>query len=99
MEESFYLSSREDTVPLNIKNSSTHRQARELAELTGQSITDAVSTAVSDALAREKQQRETTRALALRTLQEIALQCARLPVQKEVTDDEILGYDERGIPS
>ncbi len=92
-------SSMEDTVPLNIKNSSTHRQARELAELTGQSLTKAVSNAVSDALAREKQRRETARELALRTLQEIALQCARLPVQKEDTEDEILGYDERGIPS
>ncbi|TVR31961.1 MAG: protein transcription factor [Spirochaetaceae bacterium] len=86
-------------MPLNIKNSSTHRQARELAELTGQSITEAVSNAVSDALAREKQRRETARALTFRTLQEIALQCARLPVQNEDTEDKILGYDEKGIPS
>lgn len=32
-------------------------------------------------------------------LTEIALHCARLPVISTMTDDEILGYDEFGIPT
>ncbi len=32
-------------------------------------------------------------------LDQIALRCARLPVQDRRTADEILGYDENGLPS
>ncbi len=31
-------------------------------------------------------------------LGEIALRCAALPIQDDRTDDEILGYDEAGLP-
>lgn len=32
-------------------------------------------------------------------LTDIALSCASLPVVSELTEDEILGYDEFGIPT
>ena len=38
-------------MPLNVKNEEAHRLARELAELTGQSITEAVTRARKDAVA------------------------------------------------
>ena len=31
-------------------------------------------------------------------LNEIALRCAKLPVVSQLSDDEMLGYDEFGVP-
>ena len=42
---------------LNIKNDDTHRMARELAQLTGENVTKAVSVAIRERLEREKQSR------------------------------------------
>ena len=39
---------------MNIKNAETHRLARELAELTGESVTTAVTVAVRERLERER---------------------------------------------
>jgi antitoxin VapB len=39
---------------LNIKNEETHRKARELAKLTGESVTTAVGVAIDERLEREQ---------------------------------------------
>lgn len=78
---------------LNIKNAEADRLARELADVTGESITDAVTAALAERLARRR--RDTSSRLAsIRAIQE---RIATLPVLDGRSDDEILGYDETGV--
>ena len=82
---------------LNIRNAETEKLADELAKLTGETKTEAVRRALLDRLTRLRRDR-TERRLA-DELDQIAKRCARLPVRDARTADEILGYDERGLPS
>lgn len=81
---------------LNIRHSETEKLAKELAELTGETKTEAVRRALLDRLTRLRRDR-TERRLA-DELDRIAERCARLPVRDRRPADEILGYDERGVP-
>jgi antitoxin VapB len=45
-------------VSLNIKNAETHRLARELAKLTGETVTEPVTVAVHERLERPRRERE-----------------------------------------
>jgi antitoxin VapB len=76
-----------------IKDKETDRLARELAELTGESLTMTVKTALRERL--ERVRRLSRRPLS-EELDEIAMACAALPVDTRESD-EILGYDERGL--
>lgn len=82
---------------LNIKSAEAEKLARELARRTGESITDAVTMALKERMARLSQRRA-KRSLA-DELDEIAKRCAALPVLDQRTPDEILGYDENGLPT
>lgn len=81
---------------LSLKDPETDRLAREVATLTGESLTEAVRTALAERLARERLRRGETVGLAEKLL-EIGRQCAALPDLDTRTDDEILGYDENGM--
>ncbi len=81
---------------LNIKSAETDRLARELAALTGESITEAVTRALAARLDQERRQRESSRDELRRKLHEIAQRAARHPVLDHRSDDEILGYNELG---
>ncbi|MGH3978413.1 MAG: type II toxin-antitoxin system VapB family antitoxin [Pseudonocardiaceae bacterium] len=81
---------------LNIKDPDADRLARQLAEATGETITRAVTVAVRERLERIMGRR-TGRGLA-DELDEIAVRCAALPVLDERPEDEILGYDDVGLP-
>ncbi|MGH6885730.1 MAG: type II toxin-antitoxin system VapB family antitoxin [Geminicoccales bacterium] len=82
---------------LSLEDAETDRLAREVAELTGESLTEAVRTALAERLEREWRRRGRAKSLAER-LDEIALHCARLPNYDPRTPDEIIGYDEYGLP-
>lgn len=80
---------------LNIKDPEADRLARRLSALTGESITTAVKTAVRERIERE----ERTRGRAsYEELMAIAKRIASAPDRDTRTPDEILGYDERGLP-
>jgi antitoxin VapB len=81
---------------LNIRNRETEQLAAELAKATGETKTEAVTKALRDRLVRVRRER-TKRRLA-DELEEIAEHCASLPVLDSRTADEILGYDEAGLP-
>lgn len=83
-------------MPLSIKDPDTDRLARRLARETGESITEAVKAALEERLARVRG-RHRGRRLA-DELDEIARRCAALPVVDPRAADEILGYDEKGLP-
>jgi antitoxin VapB len=81
---------------MNIKNEETHRLARELADLTGESMTDAVTEALRERLARV---RRTNRSGLADRLLEIGRDCAAHMKEpyKSIDHAEML-YDERGLP-
>lgn len=81
---------------LNIRNEETDELAGELAKLTGETKTEAVTQALRERLERVRRAR-TKRRLADQ-LDEIALHCAALPVRDARDADEIIGYDENGLP-
>ena len=82
---------------LNIKNDETCRLAREVAELTGDTMTGAITAALRERLERERQLRRAD-ALA-RELHAIGQRCASLlsPGPSAVEHGDLL-YDERGLP-
>ena len=82
---------------LNIRNPEANRLATELAALAGESKTDAVIKALGDRL--ELVRRERTGRSMADDLMEIGRHCASLPVYDTRTEDEILGYDEFGVPT
>ena len=79
---------------LNIKNEETCRLARELAELTGETITGAITVALRERLERKRVIEE-----RIRKMHETAKRCAALlregPSAVEHGD---FFYDERGLP-
>ncbi len=82
---------------LSIKNTETETLARQVSKLTGESITDAIRVALEER--RDRLRRARQGHTLADELNEIALRCARRPVVSKLTADEILGYDESGIPS
>ena len=82
-------------MPLSIKDPETDRLARELSKATGESLTTAVATALRERLERVRG-RARGQGLA-DELNAIALRCARLPLLDDRPEEEILGYDERGV--
>ena len=81
---------------LNIRNPEAERLAGELARVTGDTKTQAVIKALRDRLARLRRERSKRRVVD--ELEEIARHCASLPVLDARPADEILGYDDRGLP-
>jgi len=81
---------------LNIKNEEAHRLAQELAQLTGESMTAAVTEALRERVARVRGAKQGS--LADRLLA-IAHDCARrLPPDVRAIDHGELLYDENGLP-
>lgn len=81
---------------LNIKDAATDALARELAAQTGESITDAIRVALSERLVRIRRQAS----VAARTgdLQRFIDRGRLRAALDERSAEEILGYDEDGLP-
>jgi antitoxin VapB len=81
---------------LNIKNEKTHRAVRQLAKLTGESMTAAVDKAVRERL--ERLRKNDRKDLAERLLK-IGRECAAHLKEpyKSIDHGELL-YDEHGLP-
>jgi antitoxin VapB len=83
-------------VALSIKDPDVDRLARQLADLTGESITEAVHVAIRDRLEREQRRRGKT--IDRARIDAIVERLAALPVVDDRSPDELIGYDERGLP-
>jgi antitoxin VapB len=81
---------------LSIKHPEADRLARQLAERTGESLTDAILSALRERLARE--QRKNDAARIVDELQSARERMARYPILDPRSPDEILGYDANGLP-
>jgi antitoxin VapB len=80
---------------INIKDPETDRLARALADATGESLTTAIRRALQERLDREERRSRPGIAAEVRRIQE---RLARLPVLDPRSADEILGYDDHGLP-
>ena len=83
-------------MPLNIKDPTTEKVVRELAAATGEGITTAVCKAAEERLQRVRRDKAGRKLAA--DLLEIGARCAALPDLDARNADEILGYDEHGLP-
>ena len=81
---------------LNIKNKETYRLAEELAKLTGESMTTAITVAVRERLDRLRQQRNVSLADRLLAIGKDCAAHLREPLRSGDYDD--LLYDQRGLP-
>lgn len=90
------LSTRSDAMPLNIRSAETEELASALAKLTGETKTEAVTQALRERLQRIRRARSRRRLAD--ELDEIALHCSALPLRDPRSADEIMGYDEHGLP-
>lgn len=80
---------------LSLKDKETDRLAREVAALTGETLTDAVRKSLAERLEREWLRRGKSNTLADQ-LMAIAHEFAALPDFDTRSPDEILGYDDTG---
>lgn len=80
----------------SIKNPEADRLARELATVTGENLTEAVLAALRERLHRVNSLRDDK---LIEDLNAIARRCAALPERDSRSAEEILGYDEHGLPS
>ncbi|MCC7157657.1 MAG: type II toxin-antitoxin system VapB family antitoxin [Bryobacterales bacterium] len=83
-------------MPLSVNDPEADRLAHALAERLGESVDEAVVKALRERLARtpERTGGECRRGELL----EIGRECAALPDYDLRSADEILGYDEHGVP-
>ena len=82
---------------LNIKNEQTCKLARELADLTGETMTGAITVALEERLRRERNERSAD--ARVEELLAIGKRCAsRLRDGPSAIDHGDFLYDERGLP-
>jgi len=82
---------------LHIQDAETDELARELSAETGESITKAINQAVKERLQRLKAPKDREEYVA--RIMDITRRIAERPVLDARSSDEILGYDEYGLPT
>lgn len=83
---------------LSLKDKETDSLARQVASLTGESLTQAVRGALRLRL-RDEQLKRGEQSWDDAAIDAIIERFGSLPVLDDRTDDKILGYDEQGMPS
>jgi antitoxin VapB len=85
------------TMTLNIKNPEAHKLATELAKQTGESLTEAVTQALRERLARVKTRKPDQK--LMEDMARIGRECAeRLSPEVKAIDHGDYLYDEKGLP-
>jgi antitoxin VapB len=82
---------------ISLKDAETDRLAREVARLTGESLTEAIRNALQERLEPERRKHRSGERL-VEELNSIALHCAALPDHDIRSADGIIDYDEFGVP-
>lgn len=81
---------------LSIKTEEADRLARELAEATHETLTEAVTVALRERLERVRSRQ---RADIVYRLDRLAVEYGAHPVHDSRSADEIIGYDANGLPT
>jgi antitoxin VapB len=82
---------------LSIKDPEADRLARQLARMTGKSITEAVKAALRNRLEHERRRRG--KHIDRARIAKIVADIGALPVVDERSPDELIGYDDAGLPT
>ena len=82
---------------VSIKKPEAEAKIRELAARTGETLTDAIERAVDDRLAKLGPPQRKGR-VDHKKLAELFAYCDSLPIDDPRSPDEIIGYDENGVP-
>lgn len=83
-------------MPLSIKNEATERLARQVADETGESITEAIQRSLEERWERLKTRRRGR--VLTRQIEDLLRRVDALPTLDPRSPDEILGYDDHGMP-
>lgn len=83
-------------MPLSIKNEATERLARQVANETGESLTEAIQRSLEERWQRLKQGRKAH--ILSSQIEDLLRRVDALPTLDHRSEDEILGYGEDGIP-
>jgi antitoxin VapB len=81
-----------------IKNAKTEKKIRKLAKRAGETMTTAIDRAVDERLAKLGPERRVKGRLDRKKVAEILAYFDSLPVDDPRSPDEIIGYDEYGVP-
>ncbi|HVW78358.1 MAG TPA: type II toxin-antitoxin system VapB family antitoxin [Alloacidobacterium sp.] len=81
---------------LSIKNPATEHLARQVAQMTGESLTEAIQKSLQERMERLHQRRK--RRFRREEIEALLRRIDALPVLDTRSPDEIIGYDEHGIP-
>jgi antitoxin VapB len=82
---------------MSIRNSETEKLARQVSRLTGETLTEAIGKSLEERLQRLRRDRSPDQIRG--EIGKILARVHALPVLDERPEEEILGYDENGIPS
>jgi len=85
-----------DCMPLSIKSEYTEHLARKIARETGESLTEAIRKSLEERWQRLDERRR--KGILARQVNEILQRVDALPPLDSRSPDEILGYDEHGLP-
>jgi antitoxin VapB len=83
---------------LSIKNDEVERMIRELAARRGVPMTEALRQLLAEERARSLATREAQVAEKRRRLMQVIARTSSLPRLSDLSDEEIIGYDENGLP-
>jgi len=81
-----------------IRNPQTEKKIRQLAKRQGVTLTDAVDRAIDKELAQLAPPRKKGRVDRKRLAELLAYFDSLPKINEHLTDDEIIGYDEHGLP-
>ena len=84
---------------MSIKNAEVEGLAREIAERRNISLTEVFRVSLAREAARDRVLPKNDHLAKLELLRKISMEAAALPVISYASEDEILGYDENGIPT
>jgi antitoxin VapB len=82
---------------LNIKSAEAYDLATEIAGITGESLTAVVTEALREKAVRARKLRDRDARIA--ALMDIGRRYSELPDRDLRTPDEIIGYDDNGLPT
>jgi antitoxin VapB len=83
-------------MPLSIKNDATERLARQVARATGESLTEAIHKALEERWQQLAAKRRG--GILAGQLEDLLRRVDLMPTLDSRDEDEILGYDEHGVP-
>lgn len=91
-----YVFLQEDAMPLSIRNPRAEQLARAVAAHSGENLTQAIIHALEERLERLKGRH--TSVDLVQAILKISRRCQELPEKDSRSTEEILSYDDRGIP-